>query len=290
MPNWPDDYIKNVIDDVKKYDGVRKVVKAGLIERCMVRHCSPTILHPNPDDEFSQENIGPNLGIVSDYIEIVKYNQALSLPIFKEPLIIQKMEPDGYQLLNGHHRWFATMRMGVKKVHVKIVNLVSAHDLSRMIQDTNNTKLVTFDFDEVLLSSDVNNQAELRDTLFSRKIKERLRAGAPEVIKAFQNQGYDVCVYSSSYMSEDDFTDFFSMYEININVVVNGLNEKRKNTDSSSNRIKELLRDKYTQIAHVDNESVVLSHHSIKDYDMYAITPDEKSWADGIIEILNKSL
>lgn len=289
MAVWPEDYIEKVVKDVEKYNGVRKVIKAGLIERCVIKNCAPERIHPNPIDEFSQPDIGPNLGIVGDYVKLINYNESQELPIFKEPLIVQKMEPDGYLLLNGHHRWFAAIRMRVKKIHIQIINLITENDLSRMINKTKNTKLATFDFDEVLLSSDENNQAPLRDSLFCKKIKERLRVGAPEVIKAFADNGYDVCVYTASYLTEEDFEDFFSMYELKVDVVVNGINEKRKNTAGGTQNLKEMIREKYKHIAHVDNESVVCTNRVTKNYEIYEI-PDEETWEEGIKNIMKANL
>lgn len=285
MAVWPEDYIEKVVKDVEKYNGVRKVIKAGLIERCVIKNCAPKRIHPNPIDEFSQPDIGPNLGIVGDYVKLINYNESQELPIFKEPLIVQKMEPDGYLLLNGHHRWFAAIRMRVKKIHIQIINLITENDLSRMINKTKNTKLATFDFDEVLLSRDESNQAPLRDSLFCKKIKERLRVGAPEVIKAFADNGYDICVYTASYLTEEDFEDFFSMYELKVDVVVNGINEKRKNTAGGTQNLKEMIREKYKHIAHVDNESVVCTNRVTKNYEIYEI-PDEETWEEGIKNII----
>jgi len=118
MAVWPNDYIEKVLNDVEKYNGIRKTKKAGLIERCMIKSCNPAHLHPNPNDEFSHSDIGPNFGIVGKYADTVRFSMDHDLIIFDEPLTVQKMEPDGYLLLNGHHRWFAALRMGVKKVHI----------------------------------------------------------------------------------------------------------------------------------------------------------------------------
>lgn len=283
MPIWPVDYVENVLKDVEKYNGVRKVIKAGLLERCFVKHSHPSKLHPNPEDEFSKKEIGPNMGIIGQYVDQIKLDEGRELPIFEEPVIVQKMLPDGYLLLNGHHRWFAALRMGVKKLTIQIVNLVNEDDLKRMIDATDNEKLVSFDLDEVLMSADENNQAQIRDGLFSKKIKERLRMGAPEVIKMFQNQGYDVCVYSAGYFSEEDINDFFSMYEIKVNIILNGFNEKRKNNNAKGTKgIKELIDNKYKKLVHIDNESVLYTDHVTKEYKQYEINGD---WKADIISI-----
>lgn len=286
MSTWPSDYVEKVLDDVKKYNGIRKTVRASLFERCAVKHCDPERLHPNPEDEFSQEDIGPNLEIVGGYVEDIKFPREHSKEIFEEAIIVQKMEPDGYLLLNGHHRWFAALRMNVKKVHINIVNMVSETDLSRMMSKSDNTKLVSFDFDEVLITAEDDNQAPLVFGFFSKKYSERLKKGAPEIIKAFQDNGYDVCVYTSGYLSEDDFKDFFSMYDLDVNIVVNGLNEKRKNSHGNSERIKELLRNKYKYIAHVDEKSVIYTDHITKEFEIFELDA-EMPWEKGVVEKLS---
>lgn len=287
MPAWPSDYIEKVVEDVEKYNGIRKVIKAGLIERCMTRFCAPEKLHPNPTDEFSQAEVGPNLEIVGEYVTQIKFLEAHRMDVFDDPVIVEKMEPDGYLLLNGHHRWFAALRMNVKKLHVKIVNIITDIDLGRMIGASANDKLVTFDFDEVLLTIDENNMATLSSTMFSKKIKERLRTGAPEVIRAFQNKGYDICVYTSGYFTEEDFNDFFSMYDLKADVIVNGVNEKRK-AAGSADRIKQLLKENYKRIVHVDNESVYDVDHVTKEFETYEIKDFDLSWNEGVKDIIDK--
>lgn len=286
MPIWPNDYIEKVLKDVEKYDKVRKPVKAGLIERCITKYCSPKQLHPNPADEFSQNDVGPNFGIVGKYVDEIKYNESLSLPIFKEPIIVQKMEPEGYLLINGHHRWFAAMRMGTKKIHVKVVNLVSEDDVERMIAGTVNDKLASFDLDEVLLTGDAANQAELRDSLFSRKYKERLRKGVPEVIKFLQERGYDVAIYTAGYFSEDDINDFFSMYDIKVNIIINGFNEKRRNNNANgTGKLKTLIEEKYKKLVHIDNAAVLCTNRETKEFEDFEIDA-AKNWEDEIVRVI----
>lgn len=290
MSVWPKDYMDVVLKDVEDNSGKRQVVKAGLIERCAIRHCAPEHLHPNPADEFSQSDVGPNFSIVGDYVDQIQHNIKLELPIFAEPVIVQKLKPEGYLLVNGHHRWFAAVRMRVKKLHIKIVNMISDVDVARMFDNTDNHSLVSIDFDEILLAKDEENQAPILESLFSRKIKERLRAGAPEIIREFQNNGFDVCVYTAGYFTEEDFEDFFSMYDLKINIVVNGVNEKRNNTESNSKRIQDMLRNRYKRIVHVDNESVICTDCVNKSYEIYDFEDMEKSWKDNVIKIISEKL
>lgn len=288
MSTWPSDYKEKVIDDIEKNGANRKLVKANFIERWTIRHCAPENLHPNPEDEFSVESIGPNMEIVSDYVNEVKFLLSHPpMPVFKEPMIVQKLEKDGYMLLNGHHRWFAALRMSAPKVHIHIVNMINENDVKRMISETSNNKLVTFDFDEVLITADEDNQAPLVLDFFKEKYNLRLRNGAPEVIKDFQNKGYDVCVYTSGYYDEEDFKNFFSMYELEVAITVNGLNEKRGKSSGHATNLKDLLKNNYNHIVHVDNETVYDVDHVTHDYEMYELNSD-LSWSAAVVDVLSR--
>ena len=106
--------------EVKQVKGVYYPVKAGLIRRFMIRKMDCSRLHPNPDDEFCFPEIGPNMEIISRYEK--EYRKAdgnfstleLMGSSAAEPLIIEKTAPEGYMILNGHHRWIAAMRAGMR--------------------------------------------------------------------------------------------------------------------------------------------------------------------------------
>lgn len=287
MSKWPEDYVEYVLNDVEKYNPVRKVIKAGLIERYAVRHCETDKIHPNPRDEFSMDDVGPNLEIVGNYAADVRFLLAHSMEVFSEPLIVQKMEPDGYMLLNGHHRWFACLRMKVKKVHIQIVNLVSEEDLNRMIAGSDNHMRVVFDLDEVLLTSDEDMQDAIKDNLFSRRIKERLRLGASDLLKKLQEMGYDIWIYSAGYYSEEYITDFFSMYEITVDGIINGFNEKRRTDSEEALRIRKKMEEKYRRALHIDNESVLCTNTVSKEFEQYEIKNSGPEWAESISQIVS---
>ena len=42
--------------------------------------------------------------------------------VFPEPVIVHKMKPDGYMILNGHHRWAAALKTGLSKLRIEITN------------------------------------------------------------------------------------------------------------------------------------------------------------------------
>ena len=119
-----------VLDDVAKYKDTRRLVRAGLFEQRFRRSIPVDQLHPNPEDEFCDPEIGPNDEIISRYKEQLKQCRMWHTDIFKEPVLVQKMLPDGYMLINGHHRWAAAVQMGEPRLHTAIVNPRESHILT----------------------------------------------------------------------------------------------------------------------------------------------------------------
>ena len=117
-----------IADEVNKVKGAYLPVYAGKIERILVRKVSCKKLHPNPNDEFCFPEIGPSDKIISEYrkdfSEYGNDSQAgafVKSPAF-EPIQVQKISPDGYLILNGHHRWAAALKSEQGKIRATIQN------------------------------------------------------------------------------------------------------------------------------------------------------------------------
>ena len=111
-----------VLDDLEKTEGNRELVRVGFLERRRVRHLSPRELHVNPDDEFTDPNIGPSDRIISEYMDLIRNLQFQRADIFDEPVLVNRMKAGGYMILNGHHRWAAALQRGLDRLHVQIMN------------------------------------------------------------------------------------------------------------------------------------------------------------------------
>lgn len=68
-------------------------------------------------DDFSKPNIGPCWSAVSKYIKEINQTGKIS-----EPIIVQKLADGGYEMVNGHHRWMAAIKTGLKELPIKIEN------------------------------------------------------------------------------------------------------------------------------------------------------------------------
>ena len=111
-----------VLEEVATYQDDYQVVKAGFLERLVVKSLSPEDMHPNPEDEFVSETVGPNDEIINSYVRQIPMLQRCEKPIFTEPIMVEKMLPKGYLILNGHHRWAGAIRACVPTIRIRILD------------------------------------------------------------------------------------------------------------------------------------------------------------------------
>ena len=79
-------------------------VKAGYFTRLLTKKANPKKMHPNPRDEFSDPNIGPNDEIVHNYMDEMLNAQRIGINPRFGKVIVEKLSKGGYRILNGHHR------------------------------------------------------------------------------------------------------------------------------------------------------------------------------------------
>lgn len=282
MTIWPSDYVEYVLDDVKKYGNNPERVHASLLERISVKKLDPKELHPNPEDEFSMAEIGPNLEIVSDYCKMIPEVLDRYLIVFKEPIMIEKMKAGGYMILNGHHRWFAALRMNMDKVKVKIVNLVHDEDIERMMDSSENDSRAVFDLDEVLLCAEGDTPADIPYGPMKDKVLGHLRSGVPEVIRALQEKGYDIWVYSGDYHSEGEINMIFELYDLKITGAINGMNGKPA---GYSKETEHKLKQKYSRTIHIDRTNMLFTHSDVKGFEDIELE-DPSDWKSSVLKVL----
>ena len=115
--------MQRVLDDIKEYQDRREITRASLIEKMITKKVPPDKLHANPDDEFSQIQVGPSERIVEQYCQLARRQLALGNPVYEEPIVVEKLKSGyGYLILNGHHRWAGAIKAMVPTVRITIVN------------------------------------------------------------------------------------------------------------------------------------------------------------------------
>ncbi len=102
---------------VESVDSISKYKKANFWERLTVRKVSPNELKANPLDDISNPKIGPSDTALSKHMKYIAQNGSIDGPIE-----VQKLSDGGYEIVNGHHRWLAAQKAGLKKVPISIKN------------------------------------------------------------------------------------------------------------------------------------------------------------------------
>lgn len=278
------DYKTLVLDDMATFDGLAKPIRASVLERICTKNLNINQLHPNPTDEFSMENIGPNFGIVSDYTQSMRKAQSLSMPVMDEPIIVEKMSTGEYMILNGHHRWLAAHKADVKKVPVQIVNVAPDEEIFEKVKNSANTMCVSIDLDEVLLADRNSYPTKEKPFFLSKKLFPKiLRYNAGALINELRNDGFDVWIYTNDFHSSEYIDILLRHQHTRVDGIVNGLSRKK-----SKDGLKKAFINKYKYSIHIDNEGIICVNNSIKDFESIDIETTQNNWAADIMKAMKQ--
>ena len=283
------EFEQKIQEDVRKQKGTMMPVKAGLLERLLVRKAACTNLHPNAEDEFTFDSVGPSFKIIGEYEQKFRYAINHNQEPFDDALIVEKLHPKGYLLLNGHHRWAAAMRCNIKKVPIKIVNLAQDSDIKKILENSKHDKRVTLDLDEVIFR-DKNDQWVEKVPGFPHvfKFNNRIKLGIPALFYYLSKNGYDIWVYSANYYSIDDIQRFFRHYSAHVDGIITGTAKRKNNNSESAVAREKMIADKYKQTLHIDNDMILMTGDigaKFKRFDLNA-SPDE--WSRKVIDIIGE--
>ncbi len=284
-----DDYVSA---QIKKYKGVYMPLKAGMLERILFKKMPCERLHPNPADEFCFPEIGPSYRIIGEYEEKIRRAQQYELDVFEEPIMVEKMSPDGYLILNGHHRWAAALRCGVGKIPVKIVNLTQDTDIEKIIKNSKHDKRLTLDLDEVVFGN-LDESLLMKPLPFPRKLfyKERIRTGIPTILHFLAKQGYDIWLYTASYYSYDYLKHLFRLYGVHADGVITGTKRKVEATAENKAKIdtiKNMFRDNYVETLTIDNKGIIRFFTSGKEFEQYDLECSPADWSHEVMTVLER--
>lgn len=275
-------------EDLAAQKGVSIPVHAGILERLFVKRVPISAVHVNEEDLFTHQNVGPSFKVISKYIGKIREAQANHQPVF-ESLLVEKLHPHGYRLLNGHHRFAAALRVGLKKVPVRIINLASESDIMKILERSEHDKRVTLDLDEVIFRAETDPYLEKPlPPAKQKKYGWRIRLGTPALLYQLARAGYDIWVYTADYYSIDDIRDYFRAYSVNVDGIITGVQKKQENHSESAVRMEKLIANKYKKTLHIDNEMILLTEKGSWEFKEYALDVPEDSWSKKAIELLGE--
>ncbi len=275
-----------VADQVKKYGQSLVPVKTPWMVRLLVKSMPVSKLHPNPEDEFCDPNIGPNYGIISKYEKEFRQIGTKRMREQGDPIIIEKVRPDGFMILNGHHRWAAAMRCGIKSLPVQIANLTMETDIRKMLKASQHDKRVSLDLDEVVFCDGTDRPAEKPLPFIYKKIfTERIRKGLPALMHYLSMAGYDIWVYTTKYYSYDYIHAYFKRYSVKVDGVITGTARKRKGREFRK-RTQQLFEAKYKETITIDNDMVLRTFSNTGKYEEHTLKHHSSGWANEVTQII----
>ena len=279
-----------VANDLERQRGVSIPVRASLLERLIVKRTACTNLHPNADDEFSMDSVGPSYEKINEYETLFRDAMHMDRRPITDPLTVEKLRPNGYLLLNGHHRWAAAMRCGIKRAPIKIINCATESDIKTIIENSLHDKRVALDLDEVVFRDADSDYLEKKAFTFpmSLRFKKRLRLGIPALFYFLVKHGYDIWVYAADFYSIDDIQKFFRAYSVHVDGIITGVSKREQYKSEKVVRMNELINNKYKTTLHIDNNMVLETHSKNKEFKEYNFETSEEDWSKKVIEIVEE--
>ena len=143
---------------------------------------------------------------------------------------------------------------------------------------------VSFDLDEVLFVSPQTHKTEPAPIFpLNRIFRERLRLGAPALIRALQGLGYEVWVYTSSYRTTRYIQTLFALYGVRFDGIVNAQRHLREVQRDHGTVLPQKLPNRYRISLHVDDETVVCSYGREFGFHAYHLDAEDEDWKEKII-------
>jgi len=148
---------------------------------------------------------------------------------------------------------------------------------------------VSFDLDEVLFVSPQTHKTEPPLPFpFNRIFVERLRLGAPDLIRQLQALGYEVWVYTSSYRTEKYIKGLFRLYGVRFDGIVNATRHLKEVQRDSKTILPQKMPNRYRISLHIDDEMVICTSARQYGFHAYHLDAEDDDWKDKIIARANE--
>ena len=280
-------------DEVNQYKGIAVPVFASPLRCLLTRKLPVSKLHPNPDDEFCFPDIGPNMGIISDYEKEYRrfgndmQGAQMAGSGISEPIQVQRIQPGGYMILNGHHRWIAAMRAGIKKIPVKLVNITQHTDIRNLLSGVHNSKRVALDLDEVVFAAPGEPAEKPLRFPLNRLYPQPLRLGIPSLFYYLSAHRYDIWVYTSRLVSYDEILRLFRHHHAGPVFVVTGAGGKGAGDREKKAQLEKMIFEKYPVTYHIDQKSVLKIDSATREFEEFPL-PGKTSWSREVQDVFRK--
>lgn len=149
--------------------------------------------------------------------------------------------------------------------------------------------IVSFDLDDTLFVSETEFQTEPRPKFPLNLIyKERLRAGAVELMQYIRAQRIQLWIYTTSYRSERYIRGLFRCYGIRLDRIVNGETHAAEVQADRTESMPSKYPSKYRIDLHVDDDVSVAQNGSIYGFQVFLVGAQDHTWTDKVKQEIEK--
>ena len=282
-------------EEVRKIKGISYPVRAGFFRQLLIKKAPCSKLHPNPDDEFCFPEIGPNYEIMTRYAADYRKvgsnpndTQFLDSPI-REPIEVERIYPDGYMILNGHHRWGGAIRAGIDTLPIRIVDLTQKNDIDKMLRSSCFPRRVAMDLDETVFrpAGDPFLEKPFRFPL-NRFYKERIRLGIPALFHMLNGSGYDIWIYTARYYSVNYLKYFLKHYHVHVTGIVTGTGRKAPAGTDTRKALETMLESRYESTVHIDKNEVIRTFTGPRSFEEFPLSGAPETWSLEVMDVFEK--
>ena len=148
---------------------------------------------------------------------------------------------------------------------------------------------VSFDLDDTLFVSEKSFAVEpaLRFPL-DHIYKERLRAGAVELMKYIRSEGIELWIYTTSFRSERYIRGLFRCYGVRLDSVVNGRRHADEVQANHAEGMPSKYPSKYRIDLHIDDDISVAQNGRTFGFKVFTVGPQDDEWAEKIKREIEK--
>ena len=143
---------------------------------------------------------------------------------------------------------------------------------------------ISFDLDDVLFVSPETYETEPAPRFpYNRLFPDRLRKGAPELIRALQERGHEVWIYTSSYRTEVYLKALFRAYGVRFDGIINAQRHNSEVQRDRKERLPQKLPNFYRISLHIDDEKAVAENGRRYGFRTFRIYEPDRQWAEKIL-------
>lgn len=207
----------------------------------------------------------------------------------REPIMVVRTRPEGYMILNGHHRWAAAHNIGIRSLKIKITDLGRLRDARNMLKKSRSDKRVTLDLDEVIFCAADGPAADKKLPLPLKRMQNAsVRLGIPALLYELGGHDYDIWIYTSQYYSLELLNFFLMRYQIPIAGIVTGAEGKQPKGPFAGKEEEKNPDTEYKTTFHIDSQAILRVKKDTREFEEYRLSGSPETWSREVLDTMER--